>query len=276
MDETEGDRLGALIRAFVAAVCETDAPTRIREDMGSFLDRHGVAALDRSALIAQAERLLAYRGMVHRRLREVIGEFLPRTCEMLGARRFRAEFAAFMAARAPRSVYFREVPGEFLAWGSARWGEDPTLPPFLVDVARHELIDAEIGNTLGGGEVPSGQSLALDRPVQFDGSARLVRYSFAVHRDEDPPAQVPTAILGYRDRASHAVRLLELSPRAAAVCDRLLDGEILQAAIQGGCAAAAERLDDELLADMASLLTDLCERGVILGALDVEFEKERP
>lgn len=267
MDELDTDRLGALIRAFVAAVCEIDAPSQIREEIGAFLDRHGVAPRDRPTAIAQAERQLAYRRMVHRRLRDVIEEFLPRTCELLGATRLRSEFEEFMAARAPHSVYFREVPGEFIEWGMARWEADSDLPAFLVDVARHELLDAEIGNALGGGEAPSGQPLAVARPVQLDGSARLVRFAFAVQRGEDPPAQVPTALLGYRDRASHTVRLLELSPRAAAICERLLRGDVLEAAIRGGCAAVGESVDDALLTDMASLLADLCERGVILGGM---------
>jgi hypothetical protein len=121
-------------------------------------------------------------------------------------------------------------------------------------------------HAVGGGEPGSDVPLAIDLPVQLDGSVRLRRYDFAVQRGDDPPAREPTAILAYRDRESLRVRLLELTPRAAAVCARLLAGETLQAALTGACADLGETMDDEFLAAMASFLADLGERGVLLGA----------
>jgi hypothetical protein len=87
-----------------------------------------------------------------------------------------------------------------------------------------------------------------------------------VHRSDEPPAHEATAILAYRDRESLRVRLLELTPRAAAVCARLLAGETLQAALAGACEELGEALGDEFLAAMASFFADLGERGVLLGA----------
>jgi hypothetical protein len=256
----------APLRAFCAAMCDAAAPMQIAADLPRFLTEHGVGSADREALAGHGGRLLMYRKMVHNRLRGVVEDFLPRTAEQLGKARMRAELAAFMAEQAPRSVYFREVPGEFLAWAAPRWRADPTLPAFLVDLARHEWLDGEVSNTVAGGESASGAPLALDRPVQLDGSVRLRRYDFSVHRDDQPPAPGPTSILAYRDRESLRVRLLELTPRAAAVCSRLLADETLQAALAGACADLGETMDDEFLAAMASFLADLGERGVLLGA----------
>lgn len=256
----------APLRAFCAVMCEASAPERVAADLPGLLADHGVAPADQAAMAPHAGRLLMYRKMVHNRLRGVVEDFLPRTAEQLGKPRMRAELAAFMAEQAPRSVYFREVPGEFLAWAAPRWRADPTLPAFLVDLARHEWLDGEVSNTTGGGEPASGAPLAVDRPVQLDGSVHLRHYDFAVHRDDDPPAREPTAILAYRDRETQRVRLLELTPRAAAVCARLLAGEPLQAALVGACAAVGEAMDDEFLAAMASFFADLGERGVLLGA----------
>lgn len=256
----------AAMRAFDAAMCDAAAPARIAADLPGFLAEHGVGPEDQRVFAAHAGRMLMYRGMVHSRLRGVVEDFLPRTAEHLGKPRLRAEVAAFMAERAPRSVYFRSVPGEFVAWAEPRWRADPTLPPFLADLAAHEWLDGEVSNQVAGGEPASGEPLALDRPAQLDGSVRLRRYAFAVQRPDEPPVAEPTAILAYRDRETLRVRLLELTPRAAAVCERLIAGEGLQAALTGACAALGEPLDDEFLAAMATFLADLGERGVLLGA----------
>lgn len=256
----------AAIQAFFAAMTEADAPDRIRDDLPGYLAAHGVAAADREHIAQHQAQLLVYRAMVHSRLRGVIAEYLPRTLAALGKPRLRSEVAAFIAEQAPRSVYFRRVPHEFLAWAAPRWRLDASTPAYLVDLARHELLDPEVSDCVGGGEAASDQPLALDHPVALDGSVRLAHYAFSVHRDADPPAPEPTALLAYRDRDNQRVRLLELTPRAAALCTRLLHNEPLQAALVGACEDIDETLSDEYLAAMASLLADLGERGVLLGA----------
>lgn len=260
------DRESAAILAFSAAMTEADAPERVRDDLSGYLASHGVDPADRELIARYHQQLLVYRAMVHSRLRGVIAEYMPRTLAVLGKARLRAEVAAFVAERAPHSVYFRRVPHEFLAWAAPRWRLDDSLPAYLVDLATHELLDPEVSDTVAGGEPTSDLPLALDQPVALDGSVRLVRYAFAVHRAEDPPLAEPTALLAYRDRKNNRVRLLELTPRAAALCMRLQNNEPLQAALTGACQDIAETLTDEYLAAMASFLADLGERGVLLGA----------
>lgn len=262
-----------LLRTFAAVLCDADAPARVKSDLPGYLTDRGVEGPDRDDLSGRGERLLMYRAMVHSRLRGVISEFLPRTAAHLGKQRFRNEVAAFMAERAPHSAYFRDVPGEFLAWAEPRWRADAGYPPFLADLAVHEWLDGELGNHPEGGEPPTGRELELGAPVQLDGTTALRRYAFAVHLNPEPEADPPpapaagaTAILAYRDRTSHKPRFLELTPRAAAVSERLLAGATLQAALVGACEAIGEPMSDEFLAAMASYLADLGERGVLLGA----------
>jgi len=264
------------LRAFAAAMCELDAPASITADLPGWLEARGVAPEDREVLAPHRARLLIYRTMVHSRLRGVVEEYLPRTAAVLGKPRLRGEIAVFMAEQAPRTVYFRDIPGEFLAWAAPRWRDEPGLPPYLADLATHEWLNGEVANDPLGGEPASDLPLALDRPVQLDGSTRLRRYAFAVQlppgddghpiEPPGPPAAMPTAILAYRDRETLRVRLLELTPRAAALCTRLLAGEALQAALTGACADLDAPMNDEFLASMAGFLADLGERGVLLGA----------
>ena len=264
-----------LLRTFAAVLCDADAPARVESDLPGFLGERGVAEPHLADLATRRERLLMYRAMVHSRLRGVISEFLPRVAAHLGKQRFRAEVVAFMAERAPHSAYFRDAPGEFLEWADPRWRADPGYPPFLADLAQHEWLDGEIANHPAGGEPSTGRELALDQPVQLDGTTALRRYQFAVHlheeaEEDDAPPLAPaagaTAILAYRDRTSHKPRFLELTARAATLCERMIAGETLQAALVGACEAVGEPMSDEFLAAMAAFLADLGERGVLLGA----------
>ncbi|MDC0722164.1 HvfC family peptide modification chaperone [Nannocystis bainbridge] len=259
----------AWIRAFAASVIELEAPAAVKADVQGFLAGHGVPAEALVALPeAAAERLAIYRTMVHGRLRGAVEDFLPNTATRLGRLRLRLEIAQFVAEAAPVAPYFWRVTGEFLRWARPRWAVDTTLPDYLLELALHEWSDAELGNLPAGGEAASGKPLALDGPVQFDGTVRLRRYRWAVHRasaTEAPPAEA-TALLQYRDRSDHQVKTLELTPRAAAVTERLLAGEPLQGALQGACAELGVALDDELLAAMAGYFADLAERGALLGA----------
>jgi hypothetical protein len=80
----------------------------------------------------------------------------------------------------------------------------------------------------------------------------------------EAPARRDARLLAYRD-SDHDVRWLELTPLAAAVLDRLAAGEPLGLAVAGAC--TAHRIAPAaVLADIARLLADLGNRGVVLGA----------
>ncbi|MFY0531234.1 hypothetical protein [Nannocystis pusilla] len=111
---------------------------------------------------------------------------------------------------------------------------------------------------------------ALDARLEFDPSARLGRFAFAVHELTDEPDAVPrhepTALLLYRDR-EHTVRTLHLSPLAEALLDALLvRGTTVEQAVREAAAVTGSPLDGELLGRVSVLLADLGERGAVLGA----------
>lgn len=259
--------------ALAAVIRLQAAPRAMQDDLAAFLRAQGVAGDDLPAMLeVGAERMLVYRKLVHNRLRNTIAEFIERTVARLGMPRFRRDFEAFVELCAPCSPYLRDVPTEFVEWVGPRWAADPEVPAWMIELARHELLDYEVRNDPRGGEPDTGLPLALDRPLRFDGTARLVRYGFAVHRlplakdDRTEPEAEPTPLLVYRD-AEHKARYLALSPFADAVVRELL---VARQAVQPGLIAAAaalgEPLDDDKLATAAQLLGDLAERRVCLGA----------
>lgn len=260
-------------RALAALIRGQDAPAAARADLEAWLRAQGVEGADLESMLAVgAPRMLVYRQLVHNGIRNTTVEFLARTVARMGMARFRVDFEAFLDARAPHSPYLRDVPSELVEWVAPRWAADPELPSWTVDLARHELLDYEVRNDPRGGEAPTGLPLALDRPLRFDGTTRLVGYAHAVHRlparkdDRTEPDAEPTRLLVYRD-AEHKPRYLSLSPFADALLRALvLDRQAVQPALLAAAAATGQPLGDEQLASAAELLADLATRGVCLGA----------
>ncbi|MEM7159598.1 MAG: putative DNA-binding domain-containing protein [Myxococcota bacterium] len=259
--------------ALDAMIRELGAQARMESDYGAYLKEHGVEGEDLDAMLeVGTERMLVYRQLVHNRIRNATRSFIGRTFARLGKERCRRDVATFMDDRAPRSPYLRDVPAEFVEWACPRWEADPEVPDYIPDLARHELLSIDVRNDWRGGEEPTGVALALDRPLRFDGAARLVQYSHAVHRlpksteDRTEPEAEETRLLVYRD-AEHDPRYLSLTPFAAALLEALMnDGLAVQPALQAACESLGQVLDDAALGSAAQLFADLGERGVCLGA----------
>lgn len=265
--------LEAPTAALAAVIREQGAGPRMREDLGTYLRAHGVEGDDLQAMLdVGAERMLVYRQLVHNRFRNTTRDFIPRTLARLGKARYHQDMDAFLEEHAAHSPYLRDLPAEFVEWVLPRWADDPEVPSYLCDLARHELLDLDVRNDWRGGEEPTGLPLALDRPLRFDGAVRMVEYDHAVQRltkavdDRTVPDAEPTRLLVYRD-AEHRPRYLLLTPFAYALCRALvLDGLAVQPGLMAACETLGEPLDDDKLASAATLFADLMDRGVCLGA----------
>lgn len=223
-------------------------------------------------------RLGFYRRLVQGALDECMLSILPRTAARLGERFWR-EARAFYAARGPQTHYLRDVPTEFLRWCEGRWPALDDLPPYALDLARHEVAAIEVGAALDGSARPATGELSLDLPVVFNEATAIRRYTHAVHLlPDDPddrtiPEPRPADVLIYRD-PQHELRYLDLSPAAAAILERLLAGATLQQAIVEGAASSGVALDDALLQGTAALLSDLAERGALIGGLAAQRDNQ--
>ncbi|XXT16463.1 putative DNA-binding domain-containing protein [Sorangium sp. So ce429] len=281
--------LAALQRALQRSVSEPDGAA-MAADPRAWLAGAGIEGADLEAMASLPPgRLLLYRSLIRRGLTGAIRAGIPRTAARLGAR-FEADVARFLEVELPRSRYLRDVAFEFVGFAAPRWGEDPEVPAYLPDLARHELAAfaascAEADEEEAGAPGARGtrdaadardapdfrEELSLDRGARFQRAAALVRYEHAVHRLEggesarDVPAREPTRLLVYRD-AGHEVRFLELTPLAAEILGRLLAGAALRDAVVEGCAALGRPVDGPVLESTAALLSDLAERGALLGA----------
>lgn len=263
----------AIQRAIAEACLGARAGEAVVHDLRRFLTEHGVDAEDVEAIVAAPPRLAVYRSLVRNGLAAVIARMLPRTRARMNALcggRFDADVAAFVDEVGPRTHYLRDVPAELFAWAEPRWRADAGVPPYLSDLASHELAAFAVGAAESARAGSPVADVALDRPLVFVESARLMRHAWAVHElppsEEalDPPPRRDVCLLAYRD-ADHAVRWLELTPLAGAVVERLLAGEPLGTAVERACAASLVA-PAAVITDVARLLGDLGTRGVIVGA----------
>jgi len=239
--------------------------------VSSWLERNGVAGPDAISIRTRSlPRMLVYRDLVRASLTRAIRLAMPRTLARLGER-YGEYFDRFLEERAPQTHYLRDVADEFLEYCIPRWAEDPRLPVFLGDLARHESSYIRIGAqpvTRAAGDVTP---LDLDRAVRFVEAIHLAHYRFAVHElpddeeDRSVPTERPVHLLVYRS-PRHRVRTLETTPAAAAILHRLLDGETLTEAIVNSTSNGDLLPNEDALQGTARLLADLYERGALLGA----------
>lgn len=254
-------------------ILDREGERGLREDPRGWLARQGVLPPDDAAMASVgAPRLLVYRSLVRTGLLGVVRSFLPRTIARLGEDGLERVFGEWLHHVAPRSRYFRDAPGEFVAWARSAWPADAQVPDYLADLAWLEILESQI-DAAPDEPPPPGMhdQLVLDQPLVFSASLCLADFEHAVHtlpQDEDDrrvPAREPTTLLLYRD-AAHEVRTLALSPLARAVLQRLLEGQTVAEAIPAGAAEAAETMDGALLGRISALLADLAERGVLRGS----------
>ena len=216
------------------------------------------------------KRVAIYRRLLRHNVFGVIETMLGKTKERLEARvpgAFTSAVDAFLDEVGPRTPHLRDVPSEFLAFAAPRWRQDARIPRWTADHAELELYDFTIGVAPRPLPPPPLEDVTAERALVFAEPKALIRLGWAVNVMGDDtlaePEERAVAILVYRD-AEHRSRFLELTPLAAAILERLFEGETLASAMRNACAV----LDQEVLEGTARLLADLGERGVLLGARD--------
>jgi len=246
---------------------------QLERDPAAALAARGLAEADREHILAVGvERLIAYHEMVHSRLFRTIRTFIGVAAEHLGDARLHADVHRFVAERGPSSPYLREVPREFHRWVAPSWDADDSLPPWLSELASHQILRRDLRNDPRAVGPALDTKIELEAPVVCNATARVLRYRWAVHRlgrrprvDDTPTALEPGhAVVAFRSPAGKP-SFLDIKPRSAALLELLLAGKTLREALFGACEASGEALDDEILSVTAVTLASLSEAHVLLG-----------
>ena len=245
----------------------------LRADPEATLSTLGLDERERVGMLGLGnKRLLVYHEMVHSRLFRTIRSFISGAGEQLGEDRLSDEVREWITTVGPKSRFLRDVTAEFLVWVRPRWESDESLPPWLFEYCDHVVAVRTIRNDPRACGNATDAGLELDRAVACNGTTRLYRYRWAVHRlptpfsnARDPEPLQGSAVVGFRHPDDEQPHFFDIKPRSAHLLEQLLAGHTLRDALFGACAAMGETLDDEILSVTAVTLADLADRRVILG-----------
>jgi hypothetical protein len=254
----------------IADVCLSRTGRDRLANLDALLDEHGITGSDRTALLAEGARLGVYRALVRNNLGNVAFRLLAKTRRLVNAAAndaFDDLFVDFLDAVGPRSPLLRDLPRELVDFATERWSTDPRIPPWALELARHELALFE-ADAAPDDTARDSAPEAIDLEAHFGRApgATLARYAHAVHHvsdaedDEAPPREESVAILVSRDAAGE-VHTTALSPFEARLTAALFDGIALGSAVQAAAETSGTALEPALLTAAAKTIALLAERG---------------
>lgn len=220
----------------------------------------------------ERHRWRVYRRMARTRLSDAVEASFPRLFQLVEAAPL---VERWLDESPPRSPYLRDVAGEF-----SRWLRPELLPspPFALALAAYEWLRLEVAfahEEEGAADVHEARELSFERPAVLTPAHRIVHTTWAVHRIaeeiEDPSrlevAEGSFALCVYRDPATLEVRVLELSPIAAAILEEVASGErSVVESVRRAQAREPFEIDGPFISAFADLVADLIDRGVWLGS----------
>lgn len=222
-----------------------------------------------SADALSEKRWRVYRRMVRSRLRESIDDVFVRTRAAIGEEKWDALVDRFLHESPPKTPYLRAVPGEVAAFVVRAL--DASAPAWTKDLAAYEWALREVAvladergadETEADGEVTE---LRMDRPVVLSPAHRVLRLEWSVHRD--PVERGRSLLCLYRDPETHRVRVLEITPVAAAILEELGRGDRpLVEALRVAAEREGVTIDANFVESFADVADDWIRRGLWLGS----------
>lgn len=219
-------------------------------------------------------RLAVYRDAVFLAQRGLVSDNFPSIRKLYDDTSWDALIRAYLVEHRCQSPNFIDVPGEFLAYLERRAAEGRGDPPFLVEMAKFELLETEIGADLRrhdlSGINPEGDLLAA--PPAVNPILRLVVYAYPVHaitpdyRPTEPPT-LETFIAAFRT-VTNRYRYLDLNPLTAALLNTLIEdaGRRTGRDVLEALAAAHGLNREQTVTHGADMLARMRDAGAIVGS----------
>jgi hypothetical protein len=221
---------------------------------------------DLALLHADRQRWLMYRHMVRSRLFSMMRMGLPQTAKLLGDARFDAAASAYLAERAPRTRFIREVVHELVEHALPGWEADEALPAHTSDLVRYE--DTKWGvASLEWEDRPHGE-LDFEAPAVINPTVRTLSVRYRVDRDAQAPPRLdePHVLVVHRAPGSTKIRTYVLN----AIGGRLFAAWSKDQSCADGVREVLSELgrapDARFIDRMADVLADLVEQRVVLGS----------
>lgn len=219
---------------------------------------------DLSALGGMRDRWLLYRHMVRTRLRGMIANALKRTVAALGEEAWTAWFDRWLDEAPPRTRYIREIVPELLDYCLPRWERDAAIAPWLIELARLELTRWEVGYT--DAKSPDAGELAFEKIPVVTPAMEVLRFAHPVHEKRDAYTEQPTQLCVYR-RADDKTAIWAIDPFTAGILEAFAAGDrTITDTVKSVAAGLEIPLDEKLVQRIGTVLAELVQRGILLGA----------
>jgi len=213
--------------------------------------------------------LLVYRELVRERMLGQLRVALPRSCALLPEGALERAVALHLAHEPPRTRYFRELVGCFVASALPACQADASLDPACGDLLRYELalwelLDCEEHPADSHGSVR--EEFSFDKRPVTSAALRLLTVSHSVHLPGELQAGTYFLCLHRPSDAERPVTYT-LTKVTHAFLQQLMRGEdtlthtVKQLATQSGAT-----IDTAYLDALCETLAQFLERGILLGS----------
>lgn len=211
-------------------------------------------------------RLRVYRELVNNNISSFIHNCFPVSRRLHGDG-WQPLIDSFIAEHRCSSPLFLDIPAEFLAFATARWGEAVGGKPFAAELLHYEWMELVVATRPAQPLPPWGGE--RDQPLQLHAAAAPLLYRYPVHQlsveyqPETTPEQ-PTGLLVYRD-GDDEVRFMALAPLLVSALQLLAQQSGLTL-VQWSAAVAAAHPQwpaASLAAGLSAAAQDLARRGVV-------------
>lgn len=221
-------------------------------------------------------RLEIYRNLLYNNVEGFMSNAFPVLRKLTDNKRWHAMIRDYFSRHHARTPLFPKMPQEFLHYLETE-RRVPDDPPFMLELARYEWLEAEVMNDcreIDPSSVDAGLELLTARPVA-NPVMRPDVYTFPVHRigpdyqPEQAPAE-PTYLVVYR-RRNDEVSFMELNAVSARLLQLIIENETHSGhALLRQIAEELAHPDPQLvITNGEQILKTLQERELILGAAAV-------
>jgi hypothetical protein len=212
--------------------------------------------------------LLVYRDLVRERMLAQLRVALPRTCALLPEGRLERAFELHLAHEPPRTRFFRELVGCFVASALPLWRADAGLHPACCDMLRYELALWELLDCeeLTGEPVQACTEFSFDKLPVASAALRLLAVSYAVHLPGEPQSSTQFLCL-HRPSDGERPVTYTLTKVTHAFLQQLMRGEeTLTQTVKRLASQAGATIDAAYLDALCETLAQFLERGILLGS----------
>jgi hypothetical protein len=214
-----------------------------------------------------ARPLALYGELLFNNLVEFLDTCFPVCRDLLGEARWRRLERRFFRDWPSQTPWFREIPGEFLAF-LTQHGAACRLPAWFTELAHYEWAELAVDVMDCPAPAYRVDGDVMRNPVVANPALMNLTYRWPVHRigrDYRPRRTQPTHLVLYRDRAE-VVRFALLTPASARLLALLCEGGLSgEAAILRLADALGESEPSRLLVFGRAAIDHFQHLGLVLG-----------